>query len=86
MAFQKHLPRGDDDTGFEAPAEAAPVERGNGETILIGEGESTLLDQLDGFLGELGYKTLRASSPAANAAKIRAVLDDAGQEGTRDDG
>lgn len=149
------LPRGDDDTGLEAPAAAIPLARGKGETILIVEDENILLEQLDEFLKELGYKTLQAasgrvamdmidagaradlvltdivmpgglggfelarlareimpevpviymsgytgfsdeemgeviapllpkpSSPAATAAKIRAVLDDAGEEETR---
>ena len=56
------LPRGDDDTGLKAPAAAIPLAPGKGETILIVEDEDTLLEQLDEFLEELGYKTLQAAS------------------------
>jgi CheY-like chemotaxis protein len=66
------LPRGDDQDGLEGPVPREPVTTGNGETILIIEDEGVLLDQLDEFLKELGYKTIQAASGRAAIDMIEA--------------
>lgn len=70
--FEAYLPRTDEPVASEEEIEAAPIQQGRGETILVVDDEGPLVQLLEEILAALHYEPVGYDSSTAALAAFRA--------------